>query len=113
MSEIQFSKTDMGPSDDVMRSPILKGKGNRDMGRLMNGWKKYYNGIWVTATVILSVVFAVLFFPYILPTCGFTGSLFLTLLGLLVIWTVYFLRAYIFTSIWPDENRKGEKTRIS
>ena len=57
---------------------------------------KLYNRFWVCVTVVLSIAFAVLFFPVVQREFGLPGSALLTLLGILVIWGVYFVRARIF-----------------
>ncbi|KPL03692.1 MAG: hypothetical protein AMJ73_05700 [candidate division Zixibacteria bacterium SM1_73] len=69
---------------------------------------KLYNRFWVTVTIVLSVVFAILFFPIVHPKYGFPLSLLITLLGLLFIWANYFIRAYIFSRNKQDESEKSE-----
>lgn len=59
---------------------------------------RLYSRFWLVVTLVLSVIFIVLFYPIVQDRYGFTGSILLTAGGLLVIWVVYVARAYIFTS---------------
>ena len=58
---------------------------------------RLYSRFWINVTLLLSVVFAVVFFPVFRERFGFAWSTLLTALGVMVIWAVYFIRAYIFT----------------
>ena len=70
-----------------------------------------YSRFWVNVTIVLSVVFAVLFFPEINSKYGFLKSVILTAAGAIFIWVIYFIRAYIFTHIWPDDTEKNTEER--
>ena len=49
--------------------------------------------IWITCG--LSVLFAILFFPFAVRNMGFVGGWLTTLVGLVVIWAAALLRAYL------------------
>ncbi len=68
---------------------------------------RLYNRFWVAVTTVLCVVFAVLFFPAVQRKYGFTVSLLMTLLGMLLIWANYLIRAYIFSSKTEEESEKS------
>ena len=57
---------------------------------------KYFNKYWLTITIVLSVAFALLFFPVAADRAGYMKAAVYTLVGLIVIWIVYFIRAWIF-----------------
>ena len=62
-----------------------------------------YSRIWTGLTMMLSVVFAVLFFPAVHARYTLTESLAYTILGLIVIWGVYFTRAAILSHVFSRE----------
>jgi hypothetical protein len=66
---------------------------------------RFYNRFWIGMTVVLCGIFAVLLFPAIRPGHGTLNAALYTLLGILVIWAVYFVRVYVFSRL--DENRSG------
>lgn len=68
--------------------------------------KDLLNPFWIIITVIISVVFGVLFYPAVVGEHGELKTILYTALGILVIWIVYFIRAYIFSNIF--NNRKSE-----
>jgi len=68
---------------------------------------KYVNKTWISITIILCVVFVVLFFPVAAERVGTLKSILFTLIGIAVIWIVYYLRASIFSKICS----KNDKTR--
>jgi predicted transporter len=68
---------------------------------------RLHNRFWVAVTIVLCVVFAILFFPSVQQKYGFTLSLLMTLLGMLLIWANYFIRAYIFSRKTQDESEKS------
>lgn len=59
---------------------------------------KYYNGFWLGLTVVLSVVFAILFFPVVSDRYSLPISILFTAVGIAFIWVIYFVRALIFGS---------------
>lgn len=70
--------------------------------------QQLYSPMWISITAILSIVFAVLFFPIAKEHWGAFWSVVSTLAGVAVIWLVYVIRAYIFTSAgW---NKRGSDT---
>lgn len=52
---------------------------------------------WTIVTVIISAVFIVLAFPVFRQSGGTAAGILYTLLGLAVIWAVFFARSWIFT----------------
>ena len=66
---------------------------------------KYVSKFWITFTVILSIVFIALFVPITVESIGIVKTVVYTLIALLVIWGVYFIRAYIFSN-YDSERRK-------
>jgi len=59
---------------------------------------KYVSKFWITFTLILSIVFIALFVPLTVESIGIVKTVVYTLIALLVIWGVYFIRAYIFSN---------------
>jgi hypothetical protein len=70
---------------------------------------RLYSRFWVNITLLLSVVFAVVFFPLVQERYGLPWSVFLTLSGVLVIWAAYFVRAYLFTRGETDKPTRHEE----
>ncbi len=70
--------------------------------------KHYFNKLWVIITVILNVVFVILFFPLSLKRVGTIKAIVFTLIGLLIIWIVYFVRAYIFSKYFGEKDKNGK-----
>jgi hypothetical protein len=56
--------------------------------------------------ITLSVLFAVLLFPSIIGIHGVAKSLGFTLLGVYVIWIMFFLWSWVISSIVEDEIRR-------
>ena len=59
--------------------------------------KRGFFGPWIIVPIILSVVFAVLFFPIVQNRYPTALAVLFTIIGICVIWASYFVRAYIFT----------------
>ena len=59
-----------------------------------------HSGFWIGFTIVLSIIFAALFFPGVYGRCSLTESLIYTGLGVAVIWGVYFVRAAIFARVF-------------
>jgi hypothetical protein len=55
---------------------------------------------WIAATIFLSVLFAVLFFPEVHGRYSLGLSLLFTGVGIVVIWVVYIVRAYVFSRMF-------------
>ena len=70
---------------------------------------RLYSRFWINVTVLLSAVFAVLFFPPVREKYGMTVSILATSAGVLVIWAVYFVRACIFSSHETKKNRGKDR----
>lgn len=69
--------------------------------------KKYIHRTWIMITAILSVVFTALFLPLASGEVGLLKAVTYNAIGLLVIWIVYFVRAYLFTILFSD---KGDRS---
>lgn len=73
---------------------------------------KYVRSWWVTLPVVLSIVFVVLFYPVVSQRYSLPASLGFTVIGLCVIWAVYFIRASIFTRLsQPSADKKQSDDR--
>ena len=59
--------------------------------------KKLFHPFWFVFTLVLSLVFLILFPFAIINHQGLTKTLIFTFLGLAVIWIVYIVRARIFS----------------
>jgi hypothetical protein len=57
---------------------------------------RFYSPFWITVTSLLCVVFAILLYPAIVHRYGVLMSLLFTGLGVIFIWMVYFVRAWVF-----------------
>ena len=62
---------------------------------------------WIVLPIVLSVIFAVLFFPVARRSQELPLALLYTAIGMCVIWAVYFVRARIFGR-WSRE--RGDST---
>ena len=69
---------------------------------------RYFNRYWVAITIIISVVFTVLFYPVAAERAGNPETIGLTIAGLAVIWIVYVIRAMIFSRT-PSRRNKYSK----
>ena len=71
-----------------------------------------YSKPWMTVTVLLCLVFAVLAFPIFLRAKGPFIAVVYTLIGFAVIWFAYIARAWVFTrpGFWNgrDEGKGSE-----
>lgn len=66
---------------------------------------KRISRFWISFTVVLSVVFAVVFFPIVRDKFFLTDAILLTLAGIAIIWGVYFLRAAIVSrAFWREHD---------
>jgi quinol-cytochrome oxidoreductase complex cytochrome b subunit len=65
---------------------------------------KHSNKTWIIITVIFCVVFVILFYPIAAERVGHPKAIVYTLIGLLVIWLIYFIRAYVFSKIFSKKN---------
>lgn len=68
--------------------------------------RKYFNRFWFIFTVILSAAFVVLFSSVLAESIGTVKTVIYNLIGLLVIWLVYIIRAYIFTKYLSNNNER-------
>ena len=59
--------------------------------------RKAIFGRWVILPILLSIVFAALFFPVVNKQYAPRLAVLFTVIGVCVIWVVYLVRAYIFT----------------
>jgi hypothetical protein len=67
---------------------------------------RYLRSAWVILPLLLSVVFAVLFYPVVQRRYDPALSIIYTFAGVCVIWIVYFIRAHIFTQLFADKQRR-------
>ena len=65
--------------------------------------KKHKEKLWFTITVILSIIFALLFYNVAIENVRDSDATIYTILGVLVIWIVYFVRGYIFSKLKKKE----------
>lgn len=68
---------------------------------------RLYNRFWVGATIVLTAIFVVLFFPIAHAKYGAPTSILLTAVGAVVIWMSYLVRAYVFTRGESDGSTKN------
>jgi hypothetical protein len=64
---------------------------------------RLFSAFWVAVTIVFSIMFTALFFPLVLDRYGPLPAFLLTVLGLLIIWAVYFVRALIFSRMDSTE----------
>ena len=64
--------------------------------------KKYINTFWITVTIVMCIIFAVLFAPIAINKLGTFWGILATTAGIMVILFVYVIRAIIFTQ-WKRE----------
>jgi len=69
---------------------------------------KYFNKYWIAASILLSLDFAVLFYPVAAERVGHLKAIGFTMAGLAVIWIVYVIRAMIFSRIPSKRNKSGK-----
>ncbi len=65
---------------------------------------KLRNRFWVGFMIVLSIVFAFLFFPLMQRKFFLTDAILLTMAGVAVIWGAYFIRVYIFSRVFWREH---------
>jgi hypothetical protein len=66
---------------------------------------RFIRSPWVILPILLSAVFAVLFYPIVQRRYDPLFSIMYTFAGVCVIWIVYFIRAHIFSSLFTDKQR--------
>ncbi len=64
---------------------------------------------WVLLPIVLSVIFALLFFPIVRKSHELTAALLYTAIGIFIIWGSYFVRAYIFGRIFCKQEDSLKK----
>lgn len=69
---------------------------------------RFVGGPWIVLPILLSVVFAALFFPVVERRYDLFSSLMYTFAGLCVIWITYFIRVHIFTHLFANKLRKDD-----
>ena len=67
-----------------------------------------YSRPWMIVTVFFCVVFAVLAFPTFVKARGVSTAVVYTLIGFAVIWSVYFVRAWVFSKPGFRNGEHGE-----
>lgn len=66
--------------------------------------------MWIALPVLLSIIFAVLFYPVVSQSYGQGASVGLTVAGICVIWVVYFVRAYVFARMFETSSRNKDES---
>lgn len=69
--------------------------------------KKYFSPFWISITIILCILFFVLFFPLALEQVGLYKAIVYSIVGIAVIWLANFARAIIFA----DMNNTGKENK--
>lgn len=59
--------------------------------------QRYFRSRWLALPLILSAVFAVLFFPVVREKYDAVLSVVFTVIGVVVIWAAYVIRAHVFS----------------
>ena len=59
--------------------------------------QKFSNKFWLYLTIALSLIFMILFFPTASDEVGLLKGAIYTIVGILVIWIVFFIRSYLFS----------------
>lgn len=65
---------------------------------------RYHSRFWLYVTILLCVLFAVLFYPVVHGPYGVGLSLLFTAIGVAVIWGVYLIRAAVFSRLFQEKN---------
>ena len=65
---------------------------------------RLYSKFWVNVTIVLSLIFIFLSFQIFQQKHGFVSAFIYTFIGVSVIWIVYLIRAYIFSSFDQKKN---------
>jgi len=68
--------------------------------------RKLFHPFWVGFTIVLSLIFIIVFPTAIVSRYGPLKTTIFTLIGISVIWIVYLVRAYIFSNFSSEENSK-------
>lgn len=68
---------------------------------------RFHSRFWVIVTFLLSLIFAVLFLPLVFERYALGEAILLTAAGIIVIWGVYFIRAYIFSRMRDEQERRA------
>ena len=64
---------------------------------------KIHHGPWLILPILLSAIFAVLFYPVVQERYESLYSILFTFVGVCMIWITYFIRANIFTHLFADK----------
>jgi hypothetical protein len=70
--------------------------------------RKLFHPFWTWFTIILTLIFVVLLPASIISRLGLFKTAIFTLIGVAVIWIVYFIRAFIFSKFLSEENKTKE-----
>ena len=71
--------------------------------------RKLFHPFWTGFTIVLILIFVILFPASIISRHGLYKTVVFTVLGVSIIWIVYFVRACIFSNFSSEEN-KANKT---
>jgi hypothetical protein len=66
--------------------------------------------LWIGFTLVLTIIFILLFSTAIVDEYGIIKTTFFTLLGVIVIWIVYFIRANIFSKMGDSNDKLTDET---
>lgn len=67
---------------------------------------RYVNKFWIGITILLNVIFAALFIPGAARNVGYGKAILYTIIGLIVIWIVYFMRVRIFGQTFSKKGKE-------
>jgi predicted small integral membrane protein len=73
--------------------------------------KKYINTFWFTLTILLCILFILLFVPLVKERIGLWTTVLYTCIALAVILSVYFIRAYIFKKMSSDDQEGSDEDK--
>ena len=73
--------------------------------------RNLFSPFWVGFTVVLTILLIVLLPLSILSKWGLVRTLIFTSLGVIFIWAVYFIRAWIFSGFEREKNNETGKVK--
>jgi hypothetical protein len=74
--------------------------------------RQLFHPFWIGLTIVLTLVFIILFPASIISRHGPFRTTIFTLIGVSVIWIVYFVRAYILSNFSSEESETKKKKLI-
>ena len=70
--------------------------------------RKLFSPFWVSITILFTVIFIVLLPLTILQRYGLPKTILFTSIGVICIWVVYIIRAFIFSGFTQEEKGQGK-----